>query len=120
PNVAENLFQCIQRARENSEPQILEFPMRIGKADRWFEARIVSVGENILYVMRDISERKESEETLRITNEELSHLKNQLEEENIYLREEISLEQNFGEMVGESAELRYVHFKIAEVGPTES
>jgi len=120
PNVAENLFERIQRARENSEPQILEYQIQIGKADRWFEARIVSMGDNILYVMRDISERKEAEEALRISNEELSHLKNQLEEENIYLREEISLEQNFGEMVGESAELRYVLFKIAEVGPTES
>jgi PAS domain S-box-containing protein len=120
PNVAENLFQCLQRARENSEPQILEYQIRIGKVDRWFEARIVSMGDNILYVMRDISERKEAEEALRLSNEELSQLKNQLEEENIYLREEISLEQNFGEMVGESAELRYVLFKIAEVGPTES
>jgi PAS domain S-box-containing protein len=74
----------------------------------------------LLMASSDITERKESEEALRSAHEEVSRLKNQLEEENIYLREEINLELNFGEMVGASDALKYVLFKIAQVGPTES
>jgi PAS domain S-box-containing protein len=68
----------------------------------------------------DITDRKQAEEELRTAHEEVSQLKNQLEEENIYLKEEISLERDFGEIVGESDALKYVLFKIQQVAPTES
>ena len=74
----------------------------------------------LLMASSDITERKESEEALRAAHEEVSRLKNQLQEENIYLQEEINLEQNFGEMVGASDALKYVLFKIRQVAPTET
>jgi formate hydrogenlyase transcriptional activator len=70
--------------------------------------------------LQDIAERKQAEADLQRAVMEVNRLRNQLQEENVYLREEINLEQNLGEMVGESAALRYVLFKIAEVAPTES
>ena len=66
----------------------------------------------------DITARKEAEAELIRAHEEVKRLKNQLEEENIYLKEEIKLEQNFGEMVGESEALKQVLFKIQQVAPT--
>ena len=68
----------------------------------------------------DITDRKESEQSLRLVHEEVSRLKNQLQEENIYLKEEINLGQNFGEIVGHSDALKYVLFKIEQVAPTET
>jgi PAS domain S-box-containing protein len=68
----------------------------------------------------DITDRKESEESLRRAHKEVSSLKNQLQEENIYLQEEIRLQQNFGEIIGESDALKYVLFKIEQVAPTDS
>jgi chemotaxis protein methyltransferase CheR len=47
-------------------------------------------------------------------------LKNQLQEENIYLKEEINLGQDLGEIVGQSDALKYVLFKIEQVAPTET
>jgi PAS domain S-box-containing protein len=70
--------------------------------------------------LMDITERRQSEEKLRSALEEVSHLKNQLEEENVYLQEEIKLQYNFEEIVGQSDALKYVLFKIEQVAPTDS
>jgi PAS domain S-box-containing protein len=74
----------------------------------------------LLIASSDISERKEAEVALQRAHEEVSRLKNQLEEENVYLQEEIKSAQNFGEIVGNSDALKYVLFKIEQVGPTDS
>jgi PAS domain S-box-containing protein len=70
--------------------------------------------------LQDIAERKRAEAALQKAVEEVSQLKNKLEEENIYLREEISLAQNFDEIVGRSDATKYVLFKIEQVAPTDS
>ena len=51
---------------------------------------------------------------------EIQDLKDRLEAENINLREEIRLEHNFEEIVGESDTLKYVLYKAEEVAPTDS
>jgi hypothetical protein len=57
-------------------------------------------------------------EALENAYAEVNQLKTQLQEENIYLQEEIKLQQNFGEIVGASDALKYVLFKIEQVAPT--
>src|SRR6185295_2699939 len=49
----------------------------------------------------DISDRKHAEDALRVAHEEVNKLKNQLQEENIYLQEEIKLAHNVDEIIGE-------------------
>ncbi|HKR61621.1 MAG TPA: sigma 54-interacting transcriptional regulator, partial [Pyrinomonadaceae bacterium] len=109
--------------------ETFNFEYRLRRADgvfRWVfvtgTPRLSETGELLGYVGSciDITERKESEVALRTALEEVSHLKNQLQEENIYLQEEIKLEQNFGEIVGQSDALKYVLFKIEQVAPTET
>lgn len=68
----------------------------------------------------DITERKESEVALQTAHEELHHLKNQLEAENISLQQELQLDEKFGEIVGHSDAIKYVLFKITQVAPTDS
>jgi len=68
----------------------------------------------------DITQRKESEEQLRKANEELKELKSQLEAENIYLQEELQLDQRFDEIVGQSDAIKYVLFTISQVAPTDA
>jgi PAS domain S-box-containing protein len=68
----------------------------------------------------DITERKESEVELRKAHEELHELKNQLEAENIYLQEELQLDQTFDEIVGQSDAIKYVLSKISQVAPTDA
>ncbi len=51
---------------------------------------------------------------------ELETLKNRIEEENIYLQEEIKLEHNFEEIVGQSQLIKKVLRQIELVAPTDS
>ncbi len=52
--------------------------------------------------------------------EEIAELKAQLEQENIYLQEEIKLEHNFEEIVGQSAAMKKVLKAIETVAPTDA
>lgn len=70
--------------------------------------------------LQNIAQRKQAEAALQKAVKEVSQLKNKLEEENIYLREEIKLAHNFNEIVGRSDATRYVLYKIEQVAPTDS
>jgi transcriptional regulator with GAF, ATPase, and Fis domain len=64
--------------------------------------------------------RMETEQELQRAFSQIKHLKEQIEAENIYLREEIKDEHNFEEIVGKSDRLKYVLFKVEQVAPTDS
>jgi len=68
----------------------------------------------------DLTERKESEVALQKANEELQQLKNQLEAENVYLQQELQLDEQHREIIGQSDAIKYVLFKITQVAPTDS
>lgn len=51
---------------------------------------------------------------------EVEQLKNRLQAENLYLREEIKLEHNFEEIIGDSPAVKAVFRKIEQVAPTDS
>jgi PAS domain S-box-containing protein len=71
-------------------------------------------------VVRDISERKRSEEALAKAFKEIETLKDQLQTENIALREEIDKTSMFDEIVGTSAVLQAVLSRLSKVAPTDS
>jgi len=52
--------------------------------------------------------------------DEIEALKEKLQQENVYLEEEVRTEHNFGEIVGESAALRGVLKQVEAVAPTDS
>ncbi len=52
--------------------------------------------------------------------EKIRELKEQLEQENVYLKNEIRTEQNFEDIIGESAELKNVLQQLEVVAPTDS
>lgn len=68
----------------------------------------------------DFTERKAAEEGLRNALVEVGQLKDQLQQENIYLREQVELEHQFQEIIGNSDEIKYVLFKIQQVAPTDA
>ena len=51
---------------------------------------------------------------------EVQQLKDRLQEENIYLQEEIILDHNFRNIIGKSRELKYVLARISQVAPTNA
>tara|TARA_R110002094_G_scaffold22733_3_gene35008 strand:- start:1520 stop:3082 length:1563 start_codon:yes stop_codon:yes gene_type:complete len=69
-------------------------------------------------VFRDISSRKEMEFQRQRAYQEISNLKEQLEQERDYLRDEINLTVNFGEIIGESPALKRTLAQIEAVADT--
>lgn len=69
---------------------------------------------------RDITNRKRRETELQRALIELERLKNRLQEENIYLQEEIKVEHNFGEIIGRSKALKEILWQIEQVAASGS
>jgi len=93
---------------------------------RWMAARgrtyFNSSGhpERLMGVSIDISERQQMEDQLRARLEEIEGLKQQLEKENIYLREEIELQNVHEEIVGRSPAMQQILAQIEQVARTDS
>ena len=129
--------QCLQahfEAFDRRVPFRMEYRLRAADGSfRWVidsgMPRFSATGEFLGFIGScvDISDRKLSEEALVtahkelvVAHEEVNRLKNKLEAENIYLQQELQLDQTFGEMVGQSDALKYVQFKVSQVALTDS
>ena len=71
-------------------------------------------------VISDITEQTQRSKALSNALEEIGRLKKQLEAENVYLREEIKIEHNFEEIVGQSAVLKDSLIKVEAVAGTDT
>ncbi|MEJ2169253.1 MAG: sigma 54-interacting transcriptional regulator [Desulfobacterales bacterium] len=93
---------------------------------RWMDARgrpyfnPSGEAERLMGVSIDISERKQMEDQLRARLEEIEGLKQQLEKENIYLREEIQLQNVHEEIVGRSQAMKQILAQVEQVARTDS
>jgi PAS domain S-box-containing protein len=93
---------------------------------RWLEcfAKVFPDGSGhvvrLVGVCADVTERKEAEGALERAYQEIQALKDQLQDENIALREEVDKASMFEEIVGTSPALQTVLANIAKVAPTDS
>lgn len=127
PESCQRIESAMDEAVRNGTPFELELEMiRDDGRIVWTNARgevLHDAKGNVIKLrgtFQDIAARKNAEVALQRAMEEVSQLKNKLEEENIYLREEINLVHNFDEIVGRSDATKYVLFKIEQVAPTDS
>ena len=109
--VADAHLRLVQQTLETRTTQTLEYSLHVLAGERWFEGRTGLLGvlvdghPAVAFIARDVTDRKRAEE---------------LESQNIYLREEISVERSYGEVVGESPAMRKVFKAIGMVADTES
>lgn len=71
-------------------------------------------------VVRDITERKNSEFKLLEAYNEIETLKNKLEKQNNYLREEIKVQYDFDEIIAENKKCKQLLKRIDQVSKTSS
>jgi PAS domain S-box-containing protein len=76
--------------------------------------------EGMLSIGADITDQLAAEADRDRALEKLELLKDRLEEENVYLREEIRAEHGFENIVGSSDPLLYVLHKVREVAPSDT
>lgn len=74
----------------------------------------------LLITVIDITDRKRAEDALRMALSEVEQLKNRLDNENLYLQNEINLTHNFEEIVGKSEALKNILGKVEQVAATDS
>ena len=70
--------------------------------------------------IQDITERKQSELSLQVALLEIRDLKDHLEAERAYLQEEIKLEYNYENIVGQSDGINYVLYKVEQIAATDT
>ncbi len=74
--------------------------------------------DRMLVASKDITERRRAERELRRTLAENARLKEELQRERDYLREEVSVAMNFGRIIGTSPSLRRMLKRIEAVADT--
>lgn len=92
------------------------FPVEFTSTPVISDGRIVGA----VVVFRDITERRSTENQLQNALDELKVLKDRLQEQNAYLQEEIHIEHNFREIVGQSEPILKIIKQIDVVAPTDA
>ncbi len=83
-----------------------------------FSAQLL--GATVSGMVMDVTERKQGEIKLLESYTEIKRLKKLLEEESSYLREEINLEHNYKNIIGNSDAIKYVLFKVEQVSELDT
>ena len=93
----------LQRAHDDLERTVAERTGELTRAN--------------LNLTQEVEERKKAEESLQGAYAEIKGLKDRLQAENIYLRQEVGRQYNFGEIIGQSDVLAQVFLRVAQVAP---
>jgi formate hydrogenlyase transcriptional activator len=68
--------------------------------------------------IRDVTDRKQAELSLKHAYDEIGALKDQLEAENTYYRGKIQPVEGASELIGDSDPMKYLRFRISQVAPS--
>jgi len=94
--------------------------------EHWIAARGRSIPESpaqperVMGVSIDVTERKKMEARLNDQLAEIRHLKEQLEKENLYLRDEIVMQKGHEGIVAHSMAMKRILAKVEQVAPTDA
>src|SRR5262245_29090116 len=119
----------VERIQRTGDPFEDEFRVMIPDgSERWVATKGHSVDERgrsgarrrKMGVVFDITELRRAEQDLHAALVEIRGLKERLEAENLYLKEEISEVQGFDEIVGKSDALTYVLMRVEQVAKTDA
>ncbi len=123
----EQAVQCIPRAFETGKlnEERLDFVAKDGRvletllsasADRDERGNVL----RMLAVVHDVTERNRAEAEKRKAFEEIARLNEELKRERDYLREEVKVALNFGQIVGNSTAIERVLEQVELVAPTDA
>lgn len=86
------------------------------RAERDEQGNVVA----LLVASKDVTERNQAERQLRAAFEENARLREELERERDYLREEVQVSMNFGRIIGESPALKKMLVRLEAVSQTNA
>jgi DNA-binding NtrC family response regulator len=117
----------LQKSHDELEQRVKERTAKLKEANVGLKNEITerkrteeALKESDQRLRAEIEERKRRQEELRHTQKNLKKLKDRLQHENIYLREEIKLEHKHGDIIGKSSAIKYVLRQAEQVAQTKS
>ena len=127
PEDREQIRQVVNTAmRERKEIRVEYRIVRPDGGVRWISSRgrprTAHPGDcdRLMGISLDVTERKEGQLALEKAYQEIRQLKERLEQENIYLRQEDAFDHAPGEIIGQSEAIRRVLKQAEQVAPTDS
>jgi formate hydrogenlyase transcriptional activator len=116
----------------SQEQSVLGIPLRIGggtvgvlsfatfrRRQEW-PAELVSRLQQMTDIFSNVMARKKADEELQLAHSKIGELNERLEQENLYLRKEISVEHNHSNVVGQSKAIRDILQLAEQVAATDS
>ena len=110
----ENITRITEEWRDSASGDVcwyrdIKFPIKLGTDEKLLGGIAI-----------DITAIKQSEQILQNAYNEIKHLKEKLEQENIYLREEITLQHKHHDIVGQSDVMKSALSQAEKVAETDS
>ncbi len=110
--------------RKDLEKMVVERTEELQAANETLELRVMERSEELIsanaQLSQEIVDRKRAEDSLRSSLAEIKELKDRFQAENIYLKQVIYRECNYGEIIGQSNALRHVFFRVEQVAPQDT
>ena len=91
-----------------------------GEVERKVRERTAELTDSNQRLKSEIGQREQAEEALRKALEEVERLKNRLEDENTYLRDEIRTEHDFEDIISRGGPFQQVLHRVSQVAPTDA
>jgi PAS domain S-box-containing protein len=107
-----SVYECRIKPLDGEARWVIVSASPIMNSKKRFDGSVVLV--------TDITDRKRSEMELEAAYQEICELRKQIEADNVYLQEELKLQHNFEEIIGESDEIKYALFRVQQVASTDS
>ena len=127
PEDVASIWAAIERHLQERVPYKVEYRLRTKSGEfLWFLARGQAIWDSDGNAIRmsgwiqDITERKQGELNLKAALSEIKELKEKLEVERAYLQEEIKLEYNYENIIGQSDGLNYVLYKVEQIASSDT
>jgi PAS domain S-box-containing protein len=119
----DGLVDTIAHGELDNEPRLL-----LTKSGETIEVVVSATAERnhkgevvgLLVATKDVTERNRAERQLRAAFEENARLREELERERDYLREEVQVSMNFGRIIGESTALKMMLARLEAVAQTSA
>jgi len=100
PDVADRFVSYVQTVLNTGQPMSVEFCLPIRGSDRCFATNIAPLSDRtVVWMARDITDRKQAEEALLEANQQISRLNQQLQQENLRMSAELEVTRRLQQMM---------------------
>lgn len=99
-SIADTFVSYVQTVITTQQSMTVEFSLPIRGTERWFLTRIAPLSEQtVIWMARDITDRKQAEAALIQANQQITHLNHQLEQENLRMSAELEVTRRLQSMI---------------------